>query len=361
MQSIGLSIFATGLLAGFVSICLTPLVIRISNRHGWYDDPSDPRKIHDGKVPRLGGIAMFWAFIITVTLATLIGSRSSQDAPWGPVYLPVTLSLILVHATGLIDDFRDLRARYKLIVQALAAILVISMDFRFRSLPIGGGIFELGWASYPITFLWIVGIMNAINMIDGLDGLAAGVSIIAAFAYGVIYTKLGLLYPAITAFALVGAILGFLFYNFPKAKIFMGDSGSLFLGFSLALLPLLHKSAYPAEAGILPGITVLIVPIFDVFAAMLRRMHRGQSVMEPDREHVHHKLMDLGFDPRQILALIYGVCFFLAGVVLGGLFLPVGIQFWVLIAVWALCLGLFLAIHYTWHAKKNATESRADS
>jgi UDP-GlcNAc:undecaprenyl-phosphate GlcNAc-1-phosphate transferase len=357
----GISIFATGLLAGFISITLTPLVIRLAKRHAWYDDPSDPRKIHDGEVPRLGGAAMFWAFILSVSLASILGARMPSDAPWGPVYLPVTLALVLVHVTGLVDDFHSLRARYKLSIQLLAAIVAVFMDFRFRFLPLPGIMLNLGWASYPITVLWIVGIMNAINMIDGMDGLAGGVCLIASFAFGVTYTRLGLIYPATEAFALVGAIVGFLFYNFPKASIFMGDSGSLFLGFSLALLPLLHKSSYPIEAGILPGITVLLVPIFDVFAAILRRSRRGQSIMMPDREHIHHKLMDFGFEPRQILAMVYGVCLFLAGVVLGGLFFPFAIQFWLIIAVWVGCLALFLIIHYTWHRRRAMPASSSPS
>ena len=351
MQGIGMNVLAAGLLAGFVSICLTPVVIRVAHRRGWYDDPSDPRKIHNGKVPRLGGVAMFWAFLATVTVASLLSPRGAAESPWGPSYLPFTFSLVLVHLTGLVDDFRPIRARFKFLIQSLAAILVISLAFRFRILPTPGGMVELGWLSYPISFLWIVGIMNAINMIDGLDGLAGGISIIAAFAYGVIYTKLGLSFPALAAFALVGAITGFLVFNFPKAKIFMGDSGSLFLGFLLALLPLLHKSAYPAQAGILTAITVVVIPIFDVFAAILRRSRRRQNVMSPDKEHLHHKLLDLGFDGRQILGLVYGTCLFLAGVAIAGLYLPQSLQFWAFMGAWLIVLGLFITIHYVWHAK----------
>lgn len=331
---------------------MTPIVIRVARKHDWFDDPSSPRKIHDGKVPRLGGMAIFWAFFIAATLASLLSSRSRGDSPWNSTYLPLSISLAIVHATGLFDDFHDLRARYKLCVQAAAAIIVISFGFRFHVIPFPGHELDLGWASYPITFLWIVGIMNAINFIDGLDGLAGGISIIAAFAYGVIYAALGLWYPSVIAFALVGAIAGFLVYNFPKASIFMGDSGSLFLGFLLAIFPLLHKSSFPLQAGLLPGITVLLVPIYDVFASMIRRTRRGQSVMEPDREHLHHKLLDLGLDVRQILTLVYGCCIFLAGVALGGLFLPARIQFWVFMAAWAVGLVGFMYLHVRWHGLK---------
>jgi UDP-GlcNAc:undecaprenyl-phosphate GlcNAc-1-phosphate transferase len=352
MQPIGLSVFATGLLAGFISICLTPLVIKVAHKRGWFDDPSDPRKIHNGNVPRLGGVAMFWSFFAALSVATFIGSRNGESSPWGPIYLPVSLCLILVHGIGLVDDFRSLRARYKLVVQSLAALLLVSLGFRFRMLPLPGLVLELGWASYPVSVIWIVGVMNAINFIDGLDGLAGGISIIAAFAYGVIYSRLGLAFPALASFALVGAISGFLVFNFPKGKIFMGDSGSLFLGFLLALLPLLHKSSYPVEAGIIPAITVLLVPIFDVFAAMLRRSRRGQNVMTPDREHLHHKLLDLGFENRQILGIVYGTCLFLAGVTLGGLFLPAATQFWIYMTVWGIVLGAFIVVHFRWHKMK---------
>jgi UDP-GlcNAc:undecaprenyl-phosphate GlcNAc-1-phosphate transferase len=349
MHPIGISVLATGLFAGFISICLTPIIIRVAHNRGWYDDQNDPRKIHNGRVPRLGGVAMFWAFIIATSAASFAGVGDMTQSPWGRVYLPFTLSLTLMHAVGLVDDFRDVKARIKFILQSLVAILVITLDFRFRVLPLPGIFVDLGWVSYPLTYLWIVGIMNAVNMIDGLDGLAGGISIIAAFAYGVIYAKLGLLFPALAAFALVGAISGFLVFNFPKAKIFMGDSGSLFLGFLLAVLPLLHKSAFPAQAGILPAITVLLIPIYDVFAAILRRLRRKTSIMTPDREHLHHKLLDLGYDNRQILGFLYGSCIFLAGVSLGGLYLPATVQFWIILAVWALGVGAFWYVHNRWH------------
>jgi len=354
MHPIGISVLATGLFAGFISICLTPIIIRIAKRRGWYDDQNDPRKIHNGRVPRLGGVAMFWAYVIAVSAAALAGVGKSRDSAWGPMFLPFTLSLTLMHGLGLIDDFRNVRARVKFTLQSVVAILVIALDFRFRILPLPGLLLELGWFSYPLTYLWIVGIMNAVNMIDGLDGLAGGISIIAAFAYGVIYAKLGLLFPALAAFALVGSISGFLVFNFPKAKVFMGDSGSLFLGFLLAMLPLLHKSEYPVQAGIFPAITVMLIPIYDVFAAILRRLRRKASIMEPDRQHLHHKLLDLGYDNRQILGFLYGSCIFLAGISLGGLFLPPATQFWLILGVWALGVAAFWYLHTMWHRCRRA-------
>jgi UDP-GlcNAc:undecaprenyl-phosphate GlcNAc-1-phosphate transferase len=218
--------------------------------------------------------------------------------------------------------------------------------FHFRSLALPGSTVSLGLFTYPISLVWIVGVTNAVNMIDGMDGLAGGLSAIAAFAFGVIYLAMGNTAAALTAFALAGAVGGFLLHNYPPARIFMGDSGSLFLGIGLATLPLLHRGTLTTVAGLLSGITVLLIPIFDVFVSMIRRVKRGMSMMSPDKEHLHHKLMLLGFDQRTALIIIYAVELVLATIVLTGLILPYRYFFGLLVISW-FCAALgFVWLHF---------------
>lgn len=332
------------------SLVGTALVRFIAVQRSWYDDPSDPRKIHSGKIPRLGGVGMFWAFALTLGGAALVlRGGAFATATFAP---PLILAFGIAHFTGLVDDFRNIRAWKKLVLQILAAVILVAAGFRFRSLPLPGQSLELGVFSYPLSLLWIVGVTNAVNMIDGMDGLAGGLSAIAAFTYGVIYATVGNSAAALAAFALAGAIGGFLLHNYPPAKIFMGDSGSLFLGIALASLPLLHRGANPQEAGILPGITLVLIPVLDVFACMLRRLKRGVSPMSPDKEHLHHKLMSLGFENRTALLIIYSAQLGLACLVLSGLIVPYRFFFGILMLAWAgMALG-FIWLHFATDPKQ---------
>jgi len=331
-----------GLLAGFFSVLLMPFVIKTARRYKWFD-PTNDRKIHTGQISRLGGVAMFLSFCFSIGGYFAAGGRGDGSAFLSIV--PLLVCAAVMHSLGLIDDFLNLRALIKLAGQIAVSLVMISLGYRFRYLALPWGALDLGWFSYPLTLVWIVGISNAVNMIDGMDGLAGGVSIIAAFSFGVVYLGLDLVWPATACFALVGAISGFLVFNFPKAKIFMGDSGSLFLGFMLATLPLLHKSVYPKEAGIFSAITVLLIPIYDVFAAILRRRRRGQSVMKADREHLHHKLMDLGLETRQILAIVYAVCMGLGGIAIIGSRIASDVFVWLAMAAWLVLAALFVYLN----------------
>ncbi|MFZ4616382.1 MAG: MraY family glycosyltransferase [Rectinemataceae bacterium] len=284
---------------------------------------------------------MFWAFIVALLVSALMGAFR----------LEASLFVLLggaaaIHGMGLADDFKNLRAYFKFGVQLAVAIAVAAAGYRFEYLPGSGSGIPLGVFSWIITIVWIVGLSNAINMIDGMDGLAGGISLIAALSFGGLSLALGQAEGAIVAFALAGAIVGFLFFNFPPARIFMGDSGSLFLGYCLAILPLLGTGAFPSEFSFLASGTVVAIPVLDVFAAILRRRRRGQGVMTPDREHLHHKLMDLGLDARQILAIVYasaiglGVAGMLATVLLPGASLIA------LLAALAMAVSAFVWLHY---------------
>ncbi|MEI6873638.1 MAG: MraY family glycosyltransferase [Spirochaetota bacterium] len=327
--------------SGVFSILLTPIVMAVAHRKKWFDDANDPRKIHNGTIPRLGGIAIFLAFLASLGTAAVAGTLPMEGRS-----IALLAGAAVIFGIGLVDDFRNLRARFKFGVQLLAAVGVAAAGYRFEYLPLPGGLLALGAFSWVLTIVWIVGISNGINMIDGMDGLAGGISLIATASMGILCLALGETIPSIIAFGLAAAIVGFLFYNLPPARIFMGDSGSLFLGFCLAVLPLLYGEAHPRELSVLAAGTILGVPIFDVFAAILRRRRRGQAVMEPDREHLHHKLLWFGLDTRHILAIVYTTSLGLgvAAIAAAG-FSDVGSLFILLLALAVLTM-LFLVLHF---------------
>lgn len=311
---------------GFAAnLALTPIIIRTAHRNRWYD-VKNHRKIHVTDTPRLGGVGIFASFLLTVVAALIMaaGPIASADLGirWAPRfldlllrYLPILGGMVVVHALGLIDDFRSLRAVLKLLVQIAAAVVVVLGPFRIETLtvPFAGTEISLGLWSYPITVIWIVAISNALNFIDGVDGLAGGTAAIAALNFAIIAFLLGHGIAAALAVGLLGALLGFLVFNLPQAKIFMGDSGSYVLGFMLGVLPLAIPEGGHGSMALLPVITILLVPIVDMTTSVFRRLRRGKHPFSADREHLHHKLMDVGMGSWNILAVIY-----VTNVVLGG-------------------------------------------
>ena len=294
------------LIALLISAVLIPIIIKISHKNNWYDS-NDHRKIHDGNIPRLGGIGIFTGFIFGLLILAVAGLKTCETYNCPPLYRFIILILTAggIHATGLIDDFTDLRPRNKFIIQILAAVIAASTGLRFYGFNIlfTDIIIDLPVLSWIITVVWIVGVCNAVNLIDGLDGLSSTVSIIASAAFGLIAILSGFWLSAVVCFSLAGGIFGFLIYNKPKAKIFMGDSGSLFLGYILSVLPLLElSSGEPKSLGF--AITILLIPITDTLFAMTRRIARKQPISSPDREHIHHTLLDLGFSNVKILLLV---------------------------------------------------------
>ncbi|GAB0168897.1 MraY family glycosyltransferase [Lysinibacillus sp. CTST325] len=293
------------LIAAFVaSILLTPLVKRLAFRIGAVDAPNY-RKVHARIMPRLGGLAIFLAFLIAVAIfqPILIYNENGSD-----FLLAIIIGACIIVATGVIDDMREISAKAKLIGQLVAALIVIfvgGIQIDMINLPFVGEL-NFGLLSIPLTILWIVGITNAINLIDGLDGLAAGVSTIALITLAVMAFIMGNMFVLAIAAILAAATFGFLFYNFHPAKIFMGDTGALFLGFMISVLALLGFKNVTVVTLIIPVI-ILGVPISDTFFAIVRRVRMKKKWSDPDKSHLHHRLLDMGFTHRQTVLIIYGI------------------------------------------------------
>ena len=341
------AIWVVFLTALTISAIFIPVIIKVSHRKGWYDS-QDHRKIHDGDIPRLGGIGIFAGFIIAVVIFyfLLIRSCDSYECPSLFKFLIFIFSAGLVHFTGLFDDFFNLRPRNKLIIQILGAVLAAAAGLRFYKLSLffTNITVDVPLVSWIITIVWIVGVCNAVNLIDGMDGQSSIISIISAGAFGVLGLLSGAYLTAFLAFALTGALFGFLIYNKPPAKIFMGDSGSLFLGFTLAILPLIELSSIRVHS-LSVSITILLIPITDTLFAMTRRIIRKMPISSPDREHLHHTLLDLGFSTVKILFMVGGYCLLLT--VVPFLFHQIETS-WVellMLALWVSTFILFYWLH----------------
>jgi UDP-GlcNAc:undecaprenyl-phosphate/decaprenyl-phosphate GlcNAc-1-phosphate transferase len=284
--------------AAFVaSIILTPLVIKLALRIGAVDRPNY-RKVHASIMPRIGGLAIFGAFLIGYFILRPSDEHSTA----------ILIGALIIIVTGFLDDMFEITAKIKLAGQLSAAIVVVTwggLQIEYINLPFIGQ-FDFGYFSIPITIIWIIGITNAINLIDGLDGLAAGVSTIALITMTVMAVIMGDVFVAATAAILAASSFGFLFYNFHPAKIFMGDTGSLFLGFMISVLALLGFKNITVVALIIP-IILLGVPISDTFFAIVRRIRTKQPIMAPDKSHLHHCLLRVGFSHRQTVLVIYGL------------------------------------------------------
>lgn len=299
--------FSALVMAYLITSITIYLVIRLSHHLELFDAP-DERKIHTDKISRLGGIGIFLGFSISVSLSPfIVGLWMKTPFVVYTKVLPKILFIIptlLIFMVGLFDDFLQVKARWKLLLQVLAAIIVLMAGARINNftIPFLWKTFELGIWSWPITFLWIIGITNAINLIDGMDGLSATISVIAFAVYGIVFLLSNHFILAIISFVLVGTLWGYLMFNFPPARIFMGDSGSLVLGFLLAVLPLVAES--DSGSFMYTPITLMLIPIGDVFSAIFRRLRNKVPLSRPDKEHLHHKMLDLGLNERFILMLV---------------------------------------------------------
>lgn len=332
-----LLVFSTLAFTLIFNLIFIPVVLRISHKFKWYDLP-DKRKIHKSLVPRIGGVGIFFSFLVGLLLTPPILSLIvGQELPnfFSTAYIPFFTGCILVHLVGLIDDFYNLKATIKFIVHIVAASIVAIGGFTIKTISIPYlGTISLGIFGYPITIFWVVGIINAINLVDGMDGLSGGISAFAALSMGIISLIQGQILSAMVAFSLFGSIIGFLKYNFPPAKIFMGDSGSYFLGFCLAVIPLMGISKTASLATLLFPITILLVPIIDTLGAIIRRIANKRSIGSPDQEHIHHKLLGLGLSERKILLLIYIICCYLSIVAITSVILPKEINVYLILIVW---------------------------
>ncbi|CAM2732330.1 MULTISPECIES: glycosyltransferase family 4 protein [Staphylococcus] len=281
-----------------VSLMIIPVVIAVSKKLDIVDKPNF-RKIHTKPISMLGGSAILLSFLIGIWLGEPIEREIK----------PLLLGSVVIYLVGLIDDLYDLKPIIKLIGQILAATVVVSygVTIDFISLPIGPTI-HFGWLGIPITIFWIVAITNAINLIDGLDGLAAGVSVIALATIAFIAILQGNIFIIMICSVLIGSLLGFLVFNFHPAKIFLGDSGALLIGFIIGFVSLLGFKNITFISLFFP-IVILAVPFIDTLFAMIRRVKKGQHIMQADKSHLHHKLLDLGYTHRQTVILIYSIAF----------------------------------------------------
>ncbi|NBI11720.1 undecaprenyl/decaprenyl-phosphate alpha-N-acetylglucosaminyl 1-phosphate transferase [Colidextribacter sp. OB.20] len=299
LSSVGLALAAL-LAAALVALISTPVVRSLAFRVGAVDVPKDARRMHDHPIPRMGGLAIFFGFILSVLIFL----------PLTPELRGMLLGGVVIVILGVFDDIYALPALPKLLIQIGAALIAVLHGSCIYTLS-NPNIFSrelywnLGILSIPITVLWIVGITNAVNLIDGLDGLACGVSTISSMTLLVIALIVSEPDVAILMAALAGACIGFLPYNLNPAKIFMGDTGSTFLGFILAVVSIQGLFKFYTIISFAVPFLMLGLPIFDTCFAILRRVARGQSPMQPDRGHIHHRLIDMGFSQKQAVAVLY--------------------------------------------------------
>jgi UDP-GlcNAc:undecaprenyl-phosphate GlcNAc-1-phosphate transferase len=289
---------------------LAPSMRRIGFAVGAVDRPSH-RKVHATDVSRLGGVAVWGAVGCAVWIAAATGALDGATFDSVRVTWPLLATgaglLVLV---GVVDDVRGLRARTKLLAQGVSAVLVVAAGCVIREAtnPITGASIDLGIFAVPVTMLWVIGVTNALNLIDGLDGLAAGVGLIVAGTLALVSFTTGRSDVALLAGILAGALIGFLYFNFNPATIFLGDSGSLFLGYALAVLSLESAHKGTTAVLVLAPILALGVPLMDTTLTVLRRLLSSGSLMQPDRDHIHHRLIALGLSHRRAVLVLYGAC-----------------------------------------------------
>lgn len=298
-----INLFYILLTALITTLVLIPPISRLAINIGKLDQP-DERKVHLNGTPRLGGIAIFLAFILPVLLFSKLDSQTRG----------LMAGAVIIFMTGLYDDLVGISPRKKFAGQFLAALAVVIIgDLRLTDVGdlLGTGKITLGIFSIPFTVVAIVGVTNAVNLLDGLDGLAGGVTAIAAVTFGLLALLTGNYQLLLMTTALVGALLGFLKYNTHPARIFMGDSGSLLLGYCLAVFAVMLTTSGGAIPAVTP-LTILAVPIVDTIIVMVKRLRDGRSLFSPDNKHIHHRLLGIGFGHQATVVLIYILSYLLA-------------------------------------------------
>lgn len=295
-----------------ISFAITPLVLKIAKKLKVYDYP-DFRKIHGKPVPYLGGIAIYLGFFAGAFIALLLGIKFGL---FGGNFLTRQSYLILrallaggtlILLVGLLDDIKPISAKIKFIFQIIIAVILFASGIRidFLSHPTQGIVYLPLWMSFAITIFWLVGITNAINLLDGLDGLLAGVCFISAIIFSLVAALKGQFLVAILMLALSGASLGFLKYNFYPARIFLGDAGSLFIGLVFASLTIVGAFKGTAFLALFIPICIMGLPIIDTSFAILRRLFTRQPIFKPDKGHIHHRLLNLGLPQKKVVFIIY--------------------------------------------------------
>ena len=305
------------LLAFIVAFMATPWSIKLANKIGAVDIPKDERRMHQNKMPKLGGVAVIAGFLISIIYLLFVVTIEGSVNIFGQEnyikkLIGILLGIIVITITGILDDVKTLKPYQKLFGQVLAAVIVIAFGLQIDAINVSN-LPQIGFnkgLSIFITLIWIVGITNAINLMDGLDGLSSGISLISCISLLIIFAlNNSPMIAILTISSLIGALVGFLPFNFAPAKTFIGDTGSNFLGFMLSVISILGVAKTYTIAVIVLPMLVLGLPILDVVWAIIRRIIKGKSIkaiFRADNEHVHHKLVKRGFTQKQAVLILYG-------------------------------------------------------
>ena len=283
-------------IALIVTYVCTPLVRTLAVKIGAIDAP-DARKVHQVSIPRLGGLAIYIGYMVS-----LLYSVKDISSVKG-----LLIGSVILVAVGIWDDVKQIGPKTKLLGQIVAALMLPIFDNAIHFISIGDHMLYLEYLSIPLTVFWIVGFTNIVNLIDGLDGLAAGISLIACIAIYIVTLQMGQVDLACITLALAGAACGFLRYNFNPAKIFMGDTGSMLLGYTMAAISVMGSVKTAATVGLVVPVIVLGLPILDTLFAIVRRRINGRPVFQPDKGHLHHRLLAMGLTQKQAVLLMYAI------------------------------------------------------
>lgn len=289
------------IIAVFISYLTTPLVRKLAFKIGAIDIPKDDRRVHKEPMPLIGGVAIYLGVVLT----------SLMFLPMNKTLISILIGGTIILISGIIDDFKGLSPKFKIVFQLLAGICLIigdvKVDFVTNPFSVSNEVIYLNFLSIPITLFWVVGITNTLNLIDGLDGLAAGVALISSLSLTLVAGKFGYTTVIIISAIVAGACLGFIPFNFNPAKIFMGDTGALFLGFMLAAISIEGVMKSVATIAIIVPILILGVPIFDTTFAICRRLLSGRSITSADKGHLHHRLLARGYSQKKTVMILYGI------------------------------------------------------
>lgn len=294
----------TFVIALVVTYIFTPIVKKFAFRVGAVDKP-DARKVHKGAIPRLGGLAIYIGYIVGVILAATMFDNWEANR----YIVGLLLGSTVLIGVGIWDDIKQIEPKTKLMGQIIAALILTFFGIRvgFITNPWGHLVYLDTWISIPLTVFWIIGFTNIVNLIDGLDGLAAGISLIACAAIFTVTVQIGQVELACLILALAGAACGFLRYNFNPAKIFMGDTGSMLLGYTMAAISVISAAKTAATIALVVPVIVLGLPILDTTFAIVRRYLNGKPIFKPDKGHVHHRLLALGLSQKQAVLMMYAI------------------------------------------------------
>jgi len=322
-----------------LNLIIIPFLLKLAHKFNWYDE-IDTRKIHMGKIPRIGGIGIAVSFFLPALIIPFLFSE-----PMG-IFWSFFLGALIINLVGILDDFTNLRPLYKLTGQIAATLVVIFSGNYFTSfyIPFFNTTIESIFLGQAVTFIWIIGVTNAINLIDGMDGFSSSITAVASFGMGLAAVISGNYTQAYILLILFGSISGFFLYNLPPAKLFMGDSGSLFIGFILACMPLYAFQGNFSSFSLILGISFLLIPIYDTFSAIIRRKIRGVPFHSPDMDHLHHKLLAIGLSEKVIILITNTVTFAVSVTALLFVIFNSALFIYVQLIAWALVLILFLII-----------------